>query len=1039
MKGRITLIFFISCFLLFPAITYAQEFQVSGKVTSKSDGSPLPGVTVAIEGSKTGTSTNGNGEFVINVPKAGTVLSFSQLGMETQTFKVQRPGPVNISLNESNSTLNEVVVVGYGTQKKSEVTGAISSVKAKDLENQQITRVEQALQGRTSGVTIASNSGAPGSASTVRVRGITSLNSNNPLYVIDGVVVDNGGIDYLNSADIENIEVLKDAASAAIYGARASAGVILVTTKKGKSGGLKINYNGYYGTQAPARKLDLLDATQYATLRNEASVSGGAGIVYNSPASLGAGTDWQDALFNKQAIIQDQQVNVSGGNEKSTFYTSFGYIGQEGIVATDISNYKRYNIRLNSTHKIKSWLQVATNLGYSHIKSKGGLSTNSEFGGPLSSAINLDPTTPTIETDPAINATGRYALPNVVRDANGNPYGISNTVQQEMTNPLAYVQTRLGNYGWSDNLVGNLSLDLEPIKGLKFTSTLGSKLAFWGGSGFTPLYYLNATQLSNQTSFGRDKNQGFNWSIENNASYSKTIAKHNFTVLVGMGAYEDNNTSGNSINFNNIAASTFDEATFNLKVPVAQISADAYDGITHTVSSIYSRLLYNYNEKYLFTGIIRRDGSSRFGSNNKYGYFPSASVGWVPTNENFWPKNKVVNTLKIRGSYGVNGNDELGNFRYVSTVGSGRNYVFGLDNLIIGYSPDAPANPDLKWEETTQLNIGFDAALFDNWNLTFDWYNKKTKGILRTVPLPSYGGFTGSPWGNVADMANKGVELELGYRKQIGKLNFNIKANSSFLDNKVTYLGTTNFTTNGAGGIQNVAYELQRTQVGHTYNSFYGFKTAGIFQNQAEVSSYVGPKGNPIQPLAQPGDFRWVDSNNDGAITEADRQFLGSPIPNFNYGFTFKATYQAFDLNVFGQGVSGNKIFQGLRRLDIPTANWTTNALGRWTGEGSSNTYPRISSSDPNKNFSNPSDFYLEDGAYFRIKTLQIGYSLPRSIASKAKFQNVRFYVSSNNLITFTKYTGFDPEIGGGSDTWGIDAGIYPQARSFIFGVNIGL
>ncbi|NEU09642.1 TonB-dependent receptor [Flavihumibacter sp. R14] len=1037
MKRMLTLILFISCSLFSPAFSQVQELQVSGKVTSQSDGMPLPGVTVTVQGTTIGTATDVSGNFSIRIAKAGAVLEFKQLGMITQLFTVNNSNPINIALVESSSTLEEVVVVGYGTQKKSVVTGAISNVGSKDLENQVITRVEQALQGRASGLTIASSSGAPGASATVRVRGTTTIGNSDPLYVVDGVVVDVGGIDYLNQNDIESIEVLKDAASAAIYGARAASGVILVSTKKGKAGSMNVNYAGYYGNQSPVRKLDMLNATEYATLRNEASVAGGGGIIFSDPQSLGEGTNWQDALFNENAGIQNHELSVSGGNEKSTFYTSFGLTDQEGIIASEISNYKRYNIRLNSAHKVKSWLNLGQNLGYSRIKSQGGLGTNTEFGGPLSSVLNLDPITPIVVTDPAIANASPYSTQNVVRDANGNPYGISPYVIQEMTNPFAYIQTQLGNYGWSDNIVGNVYAEVEPIKGLKFRSSLGAKLAYWGGESFTPIYYLNPAQESKGTAFNRNRNQAFNWNLENTASYSKVVGQHSFTVLAGQGAYVDNNSSGLNVAFSNIPASTFEEASFNLKVPIANRSTDAYEGINHTVSSLFGRVTYDFNEKYLFTGIVRRDGSSRFGSNNKYGYFPSASIGWVPSREDFWTENDLVNTLKIRGSYGIVGNDNLGDFRYVSTVGTNRNYTFGYDNYYIGYSPDAPANPDLRWEETSQLNIGLDAILFKDFNFTFDWYNKKTSGILQTIALPGYAGVTGSPWGNVADMENRGVEFELGYRKQLGDFNFAINSNLSFLENEVTYLGENKAFLDGGANVQNSAYPITRTAVGEAIGSFYGFKTQGIFQNQAEVAAYTGANGM-IQPNAKPGDFRYADLNTDGKIDQADRMFIGDPTPNVTYGLTLNANYKNFDFLAFGQGVSGNQIFQGIRRLDLPNANWQSNALNRWTGEGSTNTYPRLSTNDPNRNFSNPSSFFLESGDYFRIKTLQVGYTLPASLSKKAGLSKARIYVSSNNLVTFTKYTGFDPEIGTGG-SYGIDRGIYPQSRSFLFGLNIGL
>ncbi len=1010
---------------------------VSGRVTSEA-GEPLIGASVSLKGTAIGAITDANGNYSIDVPDAGGVLFVSYIGFLTQEVPINNRTTLNIILKVDAKSLDEVIVIGYGVQKKSVVTGAISSVKASDLENQQITRVEQALQGRTSGVTVASNSGAPGAESTVRVRGITTLNNNSPLYVVDGVVV-NGGIDYLNQSDIESIEVLKDAASAAIYGTRGAAGVILVTTKKGKEGSIRVNYNGYIGTQAPSRKLDLLNATEYATLRNEASVAGGGGIVYPDPQSLGEGTDWQEHVFNNDARIQNHDVAVSGGNNISTFYASYGYLNQEGIVATEISNFERHNVRLNSTHKVTKWLTLGQTLGYSHVKSMGGFNPNTEFGGPLNSAINLDPTTPVLITDPAIldDPNSIYNRQPVIRNGQGFPYGISTTVQQEMTNPLAYIQTQLGNYGWSDNIVGNAFAEIEPLKGLKFRSTLGGKLAYWGGESFRPIFYLNASTTSQQTNRSRDRHRVIDYNIENILSYSREFGSHNFSVLLGQGAYRDAMTSGLNVSYNAIPANNFDDASFNLPVPTTSITAGAYDGVAHTISSLFGRVTYDFNERYLFTGIIRRDGSSRFGENYQYGYFPSVSVGWVTSSESFWPENKIVDYLKIRGSYGVVGNDASPNFAFVPTIGSGRNYTFGYEGYTIGYSPNAPANPDLRWEETAQTNIGFESTFLSSFNFTFDWFNKKTSGILRPLELPGYVGSTGNPTANIADMQNRGIELELGYNKQFGDFNFGISGNASYIKNELLSLESgKEFTEDNTASIQTFNGRLNRHIVGQPFGTFYGYKTNGIFQNEEEVAGYKNSEGKVIQPNAVPGDFRWTDLNGDGEITPEDRMVLGKPLPDWTFGVTLNASWKNFDMLVFGQGVTGNKIFQGLRRLEITNANWQSKALGRWTGEGSTNEYPRLSTNDPNGNFSNPSDFYLEDGDYFRIKTFQIGYTLPATLTEKVAIQKARFYVSSNNLLTFTKYTGFDPEIGG--SIMGIDRAFYPQARSFMVGVNVG-
>lgn len=1013
----------------------SKSAEIIRGIVKDSEGLPLPGVSIKLKETTKGTITNINGEFEIDAP-LNAVLVVSFLGFETQEVRVDDYNPINIVLKTDSQSLQEVVVVGYGTQKKSVVTGAISSVKGSELENQQIPRLEQALQGRTSGITIANSSGIPGAESTVRIRGNTSLNGNasEPLYVVDGIVV-SIGINYLNPSDIESIEVLKDAASAAIYGARSSAGVILVTTKKGKEGAIKLNYNSYFGMQTPANRLDLLNATQYATLINEQAFNDGLAKTYANPEAFGQGTDWQDVIFSN-AGIQNHELSISGGSDKSTFFTSFGFFDQDGIVAKEISNYKRYNVRLNSTHKIKKWFTIGESIGYLRTRNDDGVTANNNVSGPLASAINLDPITPIIVTDPAMAATVPYSNQPVIRDKNGNPYGISQTVQQNITNPLANIRTNDGNFSLADKLVGNVFTDLQPLKYLRFRSTIGVNASFWGGDNFTPIYYLTPTANSTQTSFSRNRFQAFNWNLENTLSYQRSLKEHNFEILLGQGAYSDNNNTGIKVTYFNLPVSTFEDASLNYGTSPSDRIADGSENISHRVSSLFSRLTYNYNEKYLFTGIIRRDGSSRFGQNNRFGYFPSGSLGWVVTRENFWQPNKKINFLKLRGSYGITGNDVLGDFRYISTVGTDRNYTFG-DNLLIGYSPDAPANPNLKWEQTSQLNIGLDATLFENFNLTLDWYTKKTKGILQVVDFPNYAGATGNAYGNVADMENRGLELELGYQKRFNEFNIELNGNASYLRNRVTYLGQDKAYLEGGTGIAAVSFPITRTAVGHAIDSFYGYKSNGIFQNTGEISNYKNAKGELMQPLAQPGDFRWEDINGDGTITVDDRDFIGDPTPDWSYGLSLNASFKNFDFLAFGQGVIGNQIYQAVRKFEIFATNWQTNALGRWNGDGTSNTYPRLSVKDPNKNFSNPSNFFLQKGDYFRIKTLQVGYTVSKARLQKMGIQRARIYISSNNLLTLTKYTGYDPEIGG--NLYSIDKGIYPQSKSFLFGLNFGI
>jgi len=1034
MKLLKTFIFCISL-VLFSSYGYGQEVSISGKVIDE-NGAPIPGATIVLKGTKTSEASDFDGKFQIKAPKDG-VLTISFIGYKTIQESINGRTQLQVKMFSTSQDLNEVVVVGYGTQKKSVVTGAISSVKAKDIEKVPNGRIEQVLQGRVSGVTIAASSGQPGSASTIRIRGITTFGDggNNPLWVVDGVVVDAGGIGFLNQSDIESMEVLKDAASAAIYGTRAATGVILVTTKKGKSGKITVNYNGFAGVSSPEKTLDLLNATQYGTLLNEKSTAAGGAVLFPNLSALGKGTDWQKEIFNTNAFRYSHELSISGGSDVSNFYASFGLQNQEGIVLSEISNYDKKNFRLNSTHHISKVFTFGQTLGFTRQKSTGIGNTNSEFGGPLSSAINLDPITPVIVTDPVIANSAPYSTNPVIRDAYGNPYGISQLVGQEMTNPLAYVKTRLGGYNWSDDLVGNAYIEANVSKHFKLRSTLGGKVAYWGYTGFTPVYYLSATVNVLKNNYSQSENSTFAWNVENTATYTNSIGDHNFTVLLGQGAYVDNIGGGSGATMYGLPITDYRDASFNFDIPQSDRSSSTYDMTQHKLSSLFARVNYDFKERYLFTGIIRRDGSSRFGGNNKFGVFPSFNLGWVVSKEDFWGENDVINTLKIRGGYGVVGNDAIPDFRYLSLVQGGYNYSFGNTGAITtGYANLTLDNPDLRWEETSQANIGFESRLFHDLSLTVDVYKKATNGILRPINIPGYVGVTDNPTGNVADMENRGIEVELGYGKQFGDFNFSANANFAYLENEVTYVASdTNYIV-GDASFQSMG-AVTRTQVGQSYNSFYGFKTAGIFQNEAEIAAYKNASGGLIQPNARPGDFRWVDTDGNGSITDNDKQFLGSNIPKYTFGLTLNLSYKNFDFMAFTQGAAGNKIFQGLRRLDVGNANYQTEAMSRWTEEGTSNDYPRLTNNDTNGNFGKMSDFYLEKGDYLRLKLVQFGYSLPTNVVSQIGASKVRFYLTGENLFTLTKYTGYDPEIGGG--VFGIDKGIYPQARTFMFGANL--
>jgi TonB-linked SusC/RagA family outer membrane protein len=1030
--------FYFFC-LLFALNTWAQDIVVRGQISDE-NGLPVPGASILVKGTNNSASSDIDGNYQIQASPASTLV-ISYIGYATQEVAVSNRTTINTSLTASAQNLEEVVVVGYGTQRKSVVTGAISSVKATELESLPLNTVGQSLQGRASGVTVFANSGQPGSGATIRVRGITSFDGkNDPLYVIDGIQTDN--LTNINQSDIESIEVLKDAASAAIYGTRAANGVVLVTTKKGKSGKLSVAYTGFAGSSRPARKLDLLNANQYASLRNEQYANGyngggnGFQLPFANPAALGRGTDWQNEIFNNNAQRSQHELSLSGGNDKSTFYLSFGLLDQDGIVLSDISGYHRKAIRINSDHKVNKWLRVGQQAGFTREKTIGIGNTNSEYGGPLSSAINLDPVTPVTIMDPSTQPNANdYANVNAVRDDNGNLFGISPYVQNEMTNPLAYASLRKGNYDWADNIFGTVYAEVSPIEGLKVRTQATGKQAYYGSESFTPRSYLNSNNNIQRNNLFRSSNQTFLWNVENTISYANTIGGHNFSVLVGQAAYVDGIGKGQTTTYFNQPVNTHEDASFGWPTITADRETSAYTNVQNTLSSYFARATYDYKERYLLTAIIRRDGSSRFGPDNKYGTFPAVSVGWNIAKEDFWNESNFVNQLKLRGGYGVTGNDGYGAFRYLSLVGGGYNYTVGTSgNVTIGNTINYPSTPGLKWEETTMGNIGIDATLFNDLTLSLEYFDKRTDGILQTVQIPAYIGASGAPYGNVASMKNTGFELEASYRHDFGDLHFSANGNFSTLKNTVTSVGDDRDFNTGPG-IQSFRYPLTRSVVGGSYNAFYLFQTQGIFQNQAEIDSYTNAEGKVIQPDAVPGDFRFQDVDGDGTIGEKDRKFMGKPLPDFTYGLTLNFEYKGIDLKLFGQGVAGNDIYQGVRRLDIQTANWQTNALNRWTGEGTSNTYPRLSTTDTNENFSKPSNFYLQKGDYFRLKIVQLGYSIPTDVIGKAGISRARIFVTAENLFTFTEYTGYDPEIGG--DVSGIDRGYYPQAKSFMVGCNL--
>ena len=990
---------------------------------------PLIGATIIEKGTSNGTITDIDGGFSLKATTENPVIEISYIGYET-VERTYTGEPISLSLNENANELDEIIVVGYGTQKKKVVTGAIAKVNEEDIKDKQVTRLEQALQGRTAGVTVIQGSGAPGEAGQIRIRGTGSFggdgNKSSPLFIVDGLFI-NGGIDYLSPDDIESIEVLKDA-SAAIYGTKGANGVVLVTTKNGTEG-IQLDYNTYYGLQRPARKLALTNATEYGILSNEMSVAAGGPILFDDPQSLGVGTDWQDEVFRNDAPMSNHVVSLSMGTKKSKYFASLGFFNQDGIVSDDKSNYQRLSARLNSTHDVTKRLTVATTIGYSKVNSQA-VGTNGEFGTPLGRAINMDPITSVYEADPAnsINANIYENFP-VVRDETG-VFGISPYVSSEVLNPVAALQV-LNNTGWSDKLTTTGFLEYEFIDGLKIKSSIGADAAFWGSETFTPVYYLNATNRIDINSYGRAQNRGLTWIQENFISYEKTIQSHEFTAVLGNSATR-NSGEGISGAVADIPVDNIDDASLGFNTdPTSQV----FGGFEYDIrnSSVFGRLNYNFAERYLFTAILRRDGSSNFGPNNKFGYFPSVLAGWNVTDESFFPTNNILNYLKIRGSYGILGNDNIGTDLFLPTVSTGENYTVGENgDLIIGTAPTVLANPDLRWEEVTLINIGFDAKIFKDVSVVFDIYRKDTDGVLAAQEVPGFVGF-GSPIANVGNVRNEGIELELGYEREFGNFNLDISGNVAYNQNELLKINDDlDFLPGFRYGPPGV--EITRFTVGEPIGHLFGYQTDGLFQNQSEVDAYVNADGEPLQPEAAPGDIRFVDIDGDGDVDIDDRTNIGDGNPTWSFGTNLNIKYKNFEVAVFGQGFAGFDVFNITRRFDLVGSNFSANALERWTGEGTSDDYPRLIQTDPNRNFSRSSDFYVEDGSFFRLRNVQLSYTIPGERLSRFGMGDTKFYVSGNNLYTFTNYTGFDPEIQGG-----VDRGQYPNPRTFIIGANISL
>jgi len=1032
---------------------FAQNITVSGVVLDAAR-QPIVGAFIVEQGTSNGTSAGVDGDFTLRV-SPGAVLEVSCIGYVTRTVTVSQEQRLEIILDDDTQMLEETVVVGYGVQKKSVVTASISKVDGEALNKVRASTINDAIKGKVSGVQITQASGQPGSGSQIKIRGIGSVNNSDPLYIVDGMPVD-GGIDYLNPNDIQSVEILKDAASAAIYGARAANGVVLVTTRGGQKGKATINYNGSYGWQNPWRKKEVLNAEEYMVIMNEARINDGGAPLYSAAeiAAAGKGTDWQDETFYYNAPITQHQLSVSGGTERVSYYLSASYFNQKGIVGGNYgkSNYDRLTIRSNNTYvpfesKDRNFLNKLTltvNVAYSNINS-AGITTNSEFGSVLGSAVGFNPSIP-VFADPETAARILAEHPTAIVAADGRVYSLPPTGYQELTNPVANLDTPSNTLYKTHKIVSNFGAELDILPGLKFKTSFGTDLAFWRNRGYGFEQYKSSMNQTLTSWVNMGMNEGLRWQVENYFSYSKQFGKHYISAVLGQSAmsYSYVYVSGTDYNLkeSNPLMAYIDSAIGDTADERTSGGTGGYDH--QRLASYFFRFDYNFDERYMLEFTIRRDGSSRFGPGHKWATFPAVSAGWNVTNEPWFREGRPdwINQLKVRASWGKNGNENIGNFRYASLMDTGQEYYFGIGstaygNMYSGASPAALANPTIRWEESEQVDVGFDARLFnDRFSFGFDFYNKKTNGMLMDKPIPAYVG-QGAPMSNLGDMRNWGYEFEIGWQHQVGDFHYSINANASLLRNRLINLGNESgeavYQSNGASGIG----DYVKGSNGMVWPYFYGMKTDGIFQNWSEINSYRDKDGNLMQPNAQPGDVRFVDYNGDGYVNDNDRTMIGKGMPDWTVGLNLSAEWKGIDAALFFQGSFGNQIFDYCMRGDIPAQNLPAWVLDRWIGEGTSNRVPRMTNANPNQNWRS-SDLWVKDGSYFRLKTAQLGYTLPAKWMNKIFIKNLRFYVAGENLLTFTKYEGFDPEMASdGYTTIGVDRGIYPQARTVTLGASI--
>lgn len=984
-----------------------QAKTVTGTVTDVS-GEPIIGANIRIKGTTTGTITDIDGNFSIEA-KPQSVIEVSYIGYLTQETVINNQKSIRFLLKEDTKTLDEVVVIGYGVQKKADLTGSVANINTEKLNTQSNANIGQALQGKIAGVDIVSQGGAPGSGTRIMVRGIGTLNNASPLYIVDGMYMNS--IDHINPNDIASIDVLKDASSAAIYGSRAANGVIIVTTKEGSNteGKPIIDLSVNLGISTASKFLDMLDAKGWAEVTTIARQAIGkpaldmATDLANKPDN-----DWQDIMF-RPALMQNYNLSVKGGGKYSTYYTGLGYFNQDGIVKG--TNYQRYNIQSKNDYK-RGIFSAGTNLiiSFSHDKP-----LHQELRGGMIGTILQS--VPTLE---------KYD------DTREGGYGGTYGDVVNIPHPLAIIDDNImDRYNENVKIFANLYAQIELFKGLKYKLNLTPDFSFERYKNYLNKYDFGLATNS-ITQLTERQRRRRNILVENLLTFDRTFGEHKISALAGY-TYQDSR-------FRHIQAygeglpqglEEIDAATTN--------RSNEGNSWRSVLTSILGRVFYSYQNKYLFTATIRRDGSSKFGKNNRYGYFPSFSLGWNVTEEKFMENVHWLDQLKLRGGYGVLGNQEIDNYQYSSTITTGINYPDGNGGLLQGAFPKNFANPDIKWEETAMTNVGIDFMAFNNrLSLTADYYVKNTKDILLTVPIPISSGGANDPIRNAGKIRNNGFEFNLGWMDQPNPdISYGINLIGSFNKNKVIAMGSESGSIKGGSTNQNIT--TSETKAGYPIGGYWLISTAGYFNSQEEVDAYA-KDGKKIQPAAEPGDIKFVDANNDGVINDDDRVFQGSPFPDFTFALNGNMRYKNFDLSIGLQGVLGNKIYNATRQTleDVTKgSNFLASCLDYWTPENKNASHPRLTWDDPNRNTRAESDRYLENGSYLRLRSVQLGYTFPQTWF-KGAIQHARVYINAENLFTITSYSGYSPDVNADNANYrGFDNFIYPTNRTFMLGLNV--